>query len=92
MSLADEAIDAVDDLHRLDSPVEEREQRAVVALVRGIFPRGEAEIRGGARKGLARRLREIGENGNATDVVRGHHDGNLIARTATRLLGRAGMR
>jgi len=60
--------------------------------VRGILAGDEAEVRRCTRKRLARRLSEIGENGNATDVVRGHHGGNLVTATATRLLGCAGRR
>jgi hypothetical protein len=79
-SLADDAVDPVDDLHRFDATVEQRKQRALVALVRRVFARRETDVGRGARKPLARRPIEVAENADTTNVVCRHHERNTIAR------------
>jgi hypothetical protein len=88
-SLANDAVDSVDYLHRLDSTLEQREQRSLFALARGVFARPETYVGRDARKPLAPTPFEVGENSNATNVVCGHHESNLIDRTTTRVLSNA---
>jgi hypothetical protein len=89
MSLADDAVDAVDDLYCLDPTLEEREQRALLALVGGVFAGPESDVGCRPRQPLARGPTEVAENGNATNVVCGHHRLGEIDRTSPRLLGSA---
>ena len=44
MTLPDDSVDSVDDLHRFDSPVEEREERALVPLVRRVLAGAEGDV------------------------------------------------
>ena len=51
---ADDALDAVGLLDRLDAALEDGEQRTLAALRRGVLARGEADVGGGPREPLAR--------------------------------------
>jgi hypothetical protein len=74
MALADEARDAVDELHDLDVALEQREQRPSVALVRRILAGGEADVRGGAREPLPALGAQRGEVGDALDLLGRDHE------------------
>ena len=54
VALADDPLDPVDDLDRLDAPLEHGEQRALVALVRGVLARGRALMSAAARESCSR--------------------------------------
>jgi len=70
---ADDALDAVDELDRLDAAFEHGKQRALATFVRGVLPRHEADVRGPVRQQLALVGAEAGEHLDATDLVRRHH-------------------
>ena len=53
VALADDALDAVDEPHRLDAAVEHREERPLVALVSRELARAEADVGRGAADALA---------------------------------------
>jgi hypothetical protein len=61
------------ELHRLDSPFEQREQRPLVALVSGVLSRCEADVRRRPRKPLANGRIECSEELDPTDLLRSHH-------------------
>ena len=73
LPLADDALDPVDELDRLDPALEHGEQRALVALVRRVLARHEADVRGQPRQLLDLRGREPGEERDLADLLRGHH-------------------
>ena len=75
MALADDAVDAVDDPDRLDATLEHGEERALVALVRGVLARGQADVGGDARQPLAVGGLERSEDRDLRDLVRRHHEG-----------------
>ena len=83
-SLADDAVDAVDDLDCLDAAVEEREQCAFVAFVRGVFAGREADVGRDTREPRTRGLFELAENTNAADVVSGDHRSRVLRRRERR--------
>jgi hypothetical protein len=79
-SLADDAVNAVDDLDRLDAAAEHAEERAFVALVRGVFAGNEADVRRGARKPVSIGLFQAREDLDPADVVGRHHADTPIGR------------
>ena len=85
-SLADDAVDSINDLYRLNSAVKQSEQRPFFALVGGVFARHQTDVGCHARKPLARRPVEVGEKPNATNIVSAQHESNTTNRTTTRVL------
>jgi hypothetical protein len=82
-SLADEALDAVDDLDHVDVPVEKPDQRRVVALVRGVLTRCKADVGRGTGEALARRRLEVGEDLDSANVVCRQQAGPTVQWVAT---------
>ena len=80
---ADDALDPVDDLDRLDAPLEHGEQRALVALVGGVLARQQRDVGGGAGQLLALGVAELREQCDLGDLVGRHHgrpDSTDVAR------------
>ena len=73
-ALADDALDPVDKLDRLDAALEHGEERALVALVRGVLARHEADVGRRAGKPLALGSAESREDRDSGDLVRRHHE------------------
>jgi hypothetical protein len=69
--LADDALDPVDELDRLDVPFEQPEERALAALVNRVLARREADVGRRAREPLAL----VGAEGR-----KDRHAGNLVGR------------
>ena len=69
MALADRALDAVDPLDGLDAPLQQREERRLAALVRGVLPRHEADIRRHPRQLLPLGLVERREQRDSADLL-----------------------
>ena len=65
VALADDALDPVDELDRLDPPVEHGEERALAALVRGVLAGRERDVGRRAREPLALGVGEPGEDRDA---------------------------
>ena len=84
LALADDALDPVDELDRLDAALEHREQRALVALVRGVLARRQPDVRRDAGEPLALRLAQAGEQRDRRDLVRRHHDRHPLRPVADR--------
>ena len=73
LPLSDDAIDAVDLLDRLDATLEQPEERALVAFVRGVLARHQPDVRRCARQALAFVRAERREDRDAGDVLGRHH-------------------
>ena len=73
LPLADDALDPVDELDRLDPALQHGEQRALGALVRRVLARHEGDVRGQPRELLDLRGRKPGEERDLADLFRGHH-------------------
>ena len=65
LALADDSLDAVDDLDDLDAPVDQAEQRPLGALLRRVFARGQRDVGRRACELGAVVLAELGEDGDA---------------------------
>ena len=74
---ADDALDPVGELDRLDPPLDDREERTFGALVRGVLPRHEADVRRSPRQPLALLGAEPGEDRDRADLVPGDHAATL---------------
>src|SRR5437764_418049 len=74
------ALDAVVALDRLDTTVEHREQRAVVALVRGVLARRERDVGGHGAELLALSSVQVGEDRDLGELLGSHHFQVLLAR------------
>ena len=77
MSLANDSLDSVRELHDLDASVEEREQRRLIALVGGVLPGREADVGGRARQALTGHRLEAGEDRDPTNVVCRDHEKSI---------------
>src|SRR5207247_6998724 len=78
---ADDALDPVLGPDRLDASGEDGEERSLVARVRCVLARCEADVGCGAGEPLAIGRAERSEDHDATDLVRRHHrGGTLLAR------------
>ena len=73
LTLADDALDSIDELDRLDPTLEHGEERSLVARVRGVLARAEADIGRNATKPFAVGRLESREHRDPTDLVRRHH-------------------
>ena len=73
LALADNAVDAVDRLHRLDSSLEEPEEGAVVTLACGVFALYKAEIRSGPSNLLAVERLQVREHADPPDIFPPYH-------------------
>ena len=73
LPLADDALDPVDELDRLDAALEHGEQRALVALVGRVLARHEADIGRHPGQPLAGVPIERREDRDRPDLVRRHH-------------------
>ena len=71
--VADDALDPVHELDRLDPPGEEPEERALGGGVRRILARLERDVRGDAREPFALLEREVGEDRDGADLLGRHH-------------------
>ena len=65
--LADDALDAVDELRRFDPPVEHGEERSLRALVRRVLARQQGDVRRRLREPLAVLRLERGEDRDRPD-------------------------
>ena len=83
-ALADDALDAVDDLYRLDPAGEQREERALVAGVGGVLAGREGDVGCGAREALALAGAELCKDRDSGDLLRGHHEATLPREASTR--------
>ena len=77
---ADDALDAVDEPDRLQAPLEDREQRPLVARVDRVLARQEPDVRCDPGEPFALCVAEIGKERDAGDVVRRHHSGRRSPR------------
>jgi hypothetical protein len=75
VTLPDDALDSVDVPDRLDPPLEHGEERALVARVRRVLARHEADVGRHTRELLTLSQVEPCEEGDATDLVGRHHAG-----------------
>ena len=84
MALAHRALDAVDPLDRLDAPIQQGEERRLLALVRGVLTRHEADIRRHPRQLFPLGLVERREQRDSADLLGRHHarvpNGRVICR------------
>jgi hypothetical protein len=74
-ALADDALDAVDDLGDLDAAGQHHEQRALVAFVHGVVAGAEPDIAGGLRQARELLGRHRGQNGDDGEVLGRDHEG-----------------
>ena len=79
MTLADDALDPVDQLDRLDPALEQDEERALAALRRRVLAGCEPDVGRRARQLLALRRPEAREDLDAVDLVRGDHGARRAA-------------
>ena len=79
-ALADDALDPVDELDRLDATLEHGEERALAALVRRVLARHEADVGRGPGKPLAVGRLESREDRDPADLLRRHHAATLLRR------------
>ena len=73
LTLAEHALDPVDEPGGLDATLEDREQRALGALVRGVLARREADVGRHPRQLLTLGRVERCEQRHATYLVRSDH-------------------
>ena len=73
VSLADDTLDPVDELDRLDPPLEQAEERTPAALVHRVLARNEPDVRGGAREPLPLGSVQLREDRERGDLVGRHH-------------------
>jgi hypothetical protein len=73
MPLTEHPLDAVHDLDGLDEPVQQAEERGLVALVRRVLARSEGDVRGRAGESLDLERSERLKDADRPDVVGGHH-------------------
>ena len=92
VSLPDLRLDPVLDLDGHDAALEQREERAVVAGVRGVLAGCERDIGRRARQPLPVGGIEIGEDPDPCDLVGGHHARCSQGRIGDTLLGSGGAR
>src|SRR5262249_61133080 len=79
--LPDDAVDPVYELGHLDATIKQREQRRLVAFMRGVLTRSEADVRGNPRKPLASGRVETREDSHQPHLVRRHHfNGTTLLR------------
>jgi hypothetical protein len=74
--LADDALDPVDELDRLDATLEHGEQRPLAAFVHGVLAGDEADV--GRHPGELHELLRLErcEQRDRADLLRRHHEGN----------------
>src|SRR5207248_6126885 len=89
-TLADNALDPVDELHRLDAALEHGEERALAALVGGVFARDEADVRRHAGELLALGRIERREERDRRDFVSSDHVRRVLVRPTPPTRPRAG--
>ncbi len=73
-SLADDALDPVDELYRLDATLEQGEERALAALVHGVLARHEADVGRCTGKPLTLGSAEGREDRDSSDLLGRHHE------------------
>src|SRR5204862_454425 len=81
VALADEPVDPVRHLHRLDATLEEAEERALVALVSDVLARREGDVGSRAGELLAVARLQSGEDPDPEDVVGRHHQLPTLPRS-----------
>ena len=77
-ALPDHALDAVDVLDRLDTSLDQPEERLLAPLVRRILPGRERDVGGRPREPLVLTRVESREDRDRGDLVRGHHAGEPV--------------
>lgn len=73
MAFADDPPDPVDMLDRLDPAVEDGEERALGAFIRGVLARDERDVGRSPGEKLPLGRAERGKDGDAADLVRRDH-------------------
>ena len=86
--VADDALDSVDELRRLDVTLEQREERALVAFARGVLAREQRDVGRGPRDRLALVGVEVREDRDRPDLFCRHHRRNGNDRTPLRARSR----
>ena len=76
--LPDDALDPVDELHRLDPALQDCEERPVVTLVRCVLARREGDVGGNTREAVAGVHLEGGKNGNRSNLLSRDHAHHLL--------------
>jgi hypothetical protein len=80
VALPEDALDAVDELDRLDPAFQHGEERTVGALVGGELARLEVDVGGGSADALALALLQRREDRDRADLLRRHHGGANLTR------------
>jgi hypothetical protein len=80
VTLADDALDPVDELDGLDATLEDGEQRPLAALVRRVLTRDEADIRRHLREPLTPGAVESRKERDRADLLRRHHVRQSVRR------------
>ena len=92
VSLPDDRLDPVFDLDGLDAALEQREERALVARIRGVLASWEGDVGRRARQALLVRGIEAGKDRDPRDLVGGHHARRSQGRIGDTLLVSRGAR
>ena len=92
VSLPDDRLDPVFDLDGLDAALEQREERALVAGIRGVLAGWEGDVGRRARQALLVRGIEAGKDRDPRDLVGGHHARRSQGRIGDTLLVSRGAR
>jgi hypothetical protein len=79
VALADDPLDPVGRLDRLDAPLHDREDRPLVPLLGGVFAGAEIDVGGRPGEPLAVGGGERREGCDLADLLRGDHGGSLPA-------------
>src|SRR5438876_9903196 len=88
-AVADNALEPIDELDRLDPTLENSEERALVALMHGVLARHQTDVRCYAGETVAVHRVEGREDRDPTDLVRRHHGSrSLSPSTQTTVLRR----
>ena len=78
VSLPDDALDPVDELHRLDPALQDCEERPVVTLVCRVLARREGDVGGNTREAVTGVHLEGGKNGNRSNLLSRDHARHLL--------------
>ena len=76
--LPDDALDPVDELHRLDPALQDCKERPVVTLVCRVLARREGDVGGNTREAVTGVHLEGGKNGNRSNLLSRDHARHLL--------------